>query len=79
MPYGGRTAICSVPVGWPVMSGRRLTDIYGLSGLSKIWPGARPMCASIDRFIGDQIAMRNAAAGFKSELKVTRCPPDSHK
>ena len=25
----------------------------------------------IDRFIGDQIAMRNAAAGFKSELKVT--------
>ena len=38
--------------------------------------GQRP---GIDRFIGDQIAMRNAASGFKSELKVTRCPPDSPK
>ena len=31
----------------------------------------------IDRFIGDQNAMRNAAQGFKSKLKVTWCPPDS--
>ena len=30
-----------------------------------------------DRFIGDQIAIRNAVPGFKSELKVTRCRPIS--
>ena len=35
--------------------------------------------AGINQFIGDQIAMRNAAPGFKSKLKVTRCPPDSKK
>ena len=38
--------------------------------------GHRP---GIDRFIGDQIAMKNAAPGLKSVLKVTRCPPDSQK
>ena len=32
--------------------------------------------SGIGRFISDQFAMRNAAPGFKSELKVTRCPPD---
>ena len=36
--------------------------------------GHRP---GIDRFIGNLIAMRNAAPGLKSELKVTQCPPDS--
>ena len=38
--------------------------------------GHRP---GIGRFIGDQFAMRNAAPRFKSELKVTRCPPDAQK
>ena len=85
-------AICSVPVEWPAMSagpGRRVGGvwlIYGLSGLFKIWPGTRPMCAMPyrtsarhRRIYCDQIAMRNAAPGFKSELKVTRCPPESPK
>ena len=57
---------------------------YGLSGLFKVGPApARCLrCPTrhrpgIDRFNGDQIAMGNAAPGFKFELKVTRCPPDS--
>ena len=28
MPYGGRVAVCSVPVEWPAMPDRRLTDIW---------------------------------------------------
>ena len=43
---------------------------YGLSGLSKVWPGANPMCAKptghrpgIDQFIGNQIAMRTDPLG----------------
>ena len=31
------------------------------------------------RCISDEIAIQNAAAGFKSELKVTRCPGDVQK
>ena len=38
--------------------------------------GHRP---GIGRFIGDQFAMQNAAPGFKSELKVTRRPPECPK
>ena len=66
--------------------GRRLTGNIDCLGCSKFGPaptrcvrcptGHRP---GIDRFIGDLIAMRNAARCFKSELKVTRCPRDSQK
>ena len=67
----GRALLIQIGV-WP---------IYGLFGLSKIWPGALPTghCPGIDLFIGNQIAMRNTAPGFKSKLKVTWCQPDSQK
>ena len=60
-------------------SGRRLTDIwmtwvvhlFGTTRCVRCPTGHRP---GIDRFIGDLIAVSNAAPGFKSEFKVTRLP-----
>ena len=82
MHYGGRADICSMPIEWPAMSGRcladlrsgaansdrRLTDIWIVWVVQNCPTGHRP---DIDRFIGDQIAMRNTAPGYKSQLNVT--------